>query len=169
MLTGVVQIVQLKPGDEDRYRSIRLRVLRDSPSAFSSTVTEEAKRPPVHWVARLANPTGAVFVAVGGGQDVGLIAVRAHHEFDQDAGISSVWVAPEFRSQNVGSALMESAIEWASVHGYGEVRLDVGRENLPAQRLYARMGFERTGRVSRMPPPRDHITEYEMIASLDRQ
>jgi hypothetical protein len=44
--------------------------------------------------------------------------------------------------------------------------LDVGDANLPARRLYERMGFTPTGVVGTMPPPRDHIAEHELVLAL---
>ncbi len=159
-------IERLGPGDVMRARDIRSRALADAPDAFWETHEEEKARPDGDWTARLAAPDAAIFVATIDGGDVGLIFGSPHHEHAGDAGLYSMWVSSSARGQGVGQALISAVIEWARGAGYTTLRLDVGDANLPAQRLYERIGFRATGVVGAMPPPRDHIAEHELAFEL---
>lgn len=52
-------------------------------------------------------------------------------------------VDPDAQGRGVGAALMRAALETALGWGAEALVLDTGRENLAAQRLYERLGFER--------------------------
>ena len=82
------------------------------------------------------------------------------------AGLYAVWVAPLARGCGAGDALMEAALAEAAEAGYARIVLDLGDYNEPAQALYARFGFEPTGRRSTLPPPRQHIAEHELPRAL---
>jgi len=161
-----VIVTRLGPDDVARARAIRRRALADAPDAFWETLEEENARPDSDWTARLAVPEAVTFVASLDGDDVGLVIGMPHHEHAEDAGLYSMWVAPAARGQGAGEALITSVIAWARAAACPTVRLDVGDANLPARRLYERMGFTPTGVVGTMPPPRDHIAEHELVLAL---
>ena len=48
----------------ERYRTARLRALREDPDAFSSTYEREVQFEPEEWVKRLQNPEAKTFVAI---------------------------------------------------------------------------------------------------------
>lgn len=148
----------------ERWRGLRLAALGDTPDAFGSTLAEERDQPPSFWQARL---TGAAItlVATLHGRDAG-ISVVAPSGAEGVAGLYSVWVAPFARGRKVGDALVRAAIEAATAAGYERIVLDVGDHNLPARRLYARWGFQPTGRRSALPPPRQAVTELELARAL---
>ncbi|MET0956845.1 MAG: GNAT family N-acetyltransferase [Cryobacterium sp.] len=52
-------------------------------------------------------------------------------------------VAPAARGRGIGEALVRAALHVAAEMGAGAVVLDTGSLNLPAQRLYERIGFQR--------------------------
>ena len=55
-------------------------------------------------------------------------------------------VAPDFRQQKLGSALMEEFLRWVSLHGAGGTWLEVRAGNHAAIALYRKYGFLETGR-----------------------
>ena len=55
--------------------------------------------------------------------------------------ITSVSVLRERTGQGIAAALMKHCIEHAAASGLRQVRLEVGRDNAPALRLYAARGF----------------------------
>jgi ribosomal protein S18 acetylase RimI-like enzyme len=160
-------VQRMHPDQFERVRAVRLRALRDAPDAFWTTADEEERTTPTQWRERLASPRSVTFVAVDNGDDVGLVVGAPHHADQGDAGLYSMWVAPEARRKRVGSALVAAVIHWARDSGYRTLRLDVADGNTAAVRLYQRMGFAPTGVVDHLPPPRDHITEHERAVSLD--
>jgi len=51
-------------------------------------------------------------------------------------------VAPEWRGQGIGEALMGAADAWAVAHGAARVILDLSAANDGARRFYERLGYE---------------------------
>ena len=160
-------IQRMGPGDAARVRAVRLRALRDAPDAYWTTADEEAQTTLDEWRDRLTRPDRATFVATLNGTDVGLVVGEPHYEDVADAGLYSMWVAPEVRGQGVGERLIHAVIGWARSEGYRCLRLEVADANPPAVALYERMGFTPTGRVDHLPPPREHITEHERVLRLE--
>lgn len=157
-------IQRLHPHEGPRLRSLRLRALRDAPEAFASTWAETASRPPESWTRQLREL--ATFVATRSGADLGMVRGGPDHDHPNTAWLLSMWVAPEARGQGIGEALIEALVRWARDAGYARVLLEVGDHNTPAIALYARMGFVANGEVSRLAPPREHVTEHQRVKVL---
>lgn len=159
-------IERIRPEGFQRARSLRLRALEDAPDAFWVTAEQEARTTAAEWRHRIARSDAATFVASRDGVDVGLVVGARHHDHEGDAGLYAMWVAPRARGSGVGSALIEAVVRWARAAGYRSLRLEVGDANDHALRLYERTGFQPTGRVGALPPPRQHITEHERALDL---
>ena len=56
-----------------------------------------------------------------------------------------LYFLPEFQGQGWGGQFIEVAIEHARNHSFKEMVLSVFSENIPAQKLYGRHGFEKIG------------------------
>ena len=59
--------------------------------------------------------------------------------------LDSVGVLPEFQGHGIGSALLRAMTAKAHSEGHADVALIVDESNPAAERLYARLGFERAG------------------------
>jgi ribosomal protein S18 acetylase RimI-like enzyme len=159
---------------EDRWgqvRALRLAALADAPDTFWATLEEEMDQPPSFWCSRLSDGRGCTLVAevpVGPGVPVGagLAVLAPAWERPDAAGLYSVWVAPWARGIGVADRLVEVAIEVARERGHQQLALEVGDHNVRAIHLYERHGFEPTGRRTALPPPRDHLTEHELLLDL---
>lgn len=57
--------------------------------------------------------------------------------------LNDLFVAPEARGRGVAAALLEHAREFARKTGASEMQLATAADNLPAQRLYERLGWKR--------------------------
>ena len=77
-----------------------------------------------------------------------------------------MWVSPNSRGKKIGVNLITNLIEWARSQQMKEVALDVGTSNYYAKTLYLNMGFQSTGETSKLPSPRSHICEEQMILTL---
>lgn len=159
-------IERIGPESWTRARGVRLRALQDAPDAFWSTTDGEARLAVPVWRRRLARSDAATFLAVRDGRDVGLAIGAPHHVHPTDAGLYSVWVAPEVRGSGLADRLILAVVDWARAAGHPRLRLDVADANLRAVGLYARLGFTPTGATSRFPPPREHVVEHERLLDL---
>ena len=159
-----MEIQVLGRGEGPRLRAIRLRALRDSPEAYSSTFDETAMRPPEAWVRQISEL--ATFVAVEAGRDIGLVRGGRDDELNDGAWLLSMWVAPEHRGKGVGEALIDAVVAWARSEGYTQLLLEVGDDNEPAIALYERKGFEPNGKTGSLPPPRQHVREHQRFLEL---
>ena len=157
-------IERLRAGDGERLRAIRLRSLRDSPDAFATTFADAATLGLEHWNRQPEQL--ATFIATERGTDLGLVR-GALPDHPQDAAyLVSMWVAPEGRRQGIGSALVDTVVQWARAEGMTRLLLDVSELNEPAIAFYTRKGFVPTGEVGALPPPREHVREIQMGMSL---
>jgi [ribosomal protein S18]-alanine N-acetyltransferase len=59
--------------------------------------------------------------------------------------INTIAVHPDVRRQGLASRLMEHLLAAAAIEGAERAILEVRRSNVPAQRLYERLGFRVTG------------------------
>jgi ribosomal protein S18 acetylase RimI-like enzyme len=87
-----------------------------------------------------------LWLAWDGARIAGHIDLRARPE--PGAGhrcLLGMGVHGDYRRQGLGEGLIETAAAWASAQGLAYIDLEVLTVNEPAQRLYARTGFTRTG------------------------
>lgn len=83
--------------------------------------------------------TGAAVVdAVGGHRFAGFVLFRSLGDF---AEILTVAVAPEYRRQGLGRMLLRHAVRKAREAGAERLLLEVQDGNLPAMRLYEKLGM----------------------------
>lgn len=159
MSTGRVRRAQAD--DWREYRSIRLAALRDSPGAFSSTLADAERLTDDDWRRRC--DAAACFLATVDGQPAGLVAGLVE---DGHAELVSMWVAPAHRGSGVASMLVEAVVGWAATAGHARIALWVTVDNLRAQRLYSRHGFESTGEIQPMREDTPDRLELRMARSV---
>lgn len=133
-------IERLGRGAGARWRSIRLRALREAPYAFGITVAEASTWPAARWEAQVLER--ATFVAVVDGRDMGVAGGAAHERTDVRE-LVGMWVDPAARGRGIGAQLIDSVATWAKESGASVLVLDVVEENAPAIALYERAGFLR--------------------------
>jgi ribosomal protein S18 acetylase RimI-like enzyme len=147
-------------------RRLRLRALRDAPDAFDSTHEREVAFPPEVWETRLASNTNAhfVFEAAEDGGPAGLVSVVRDHTDPTVAYLVGMWVDARLRGMGAADALVTEAIGWAERQPVAILRLHVTEGNVPAERLYLRHGFVKTG--DSFARERDGAVELEMERSV---
>ncbi|MFE1771293.1 GNAT family N-acetyltransferase [Streptomyces sp. NPDC059008] len=158
-----ITVRPLEPDDWALYRAVRLAALTDAPEAFGSTLGREQALTEDDWRERLAHRSQ--FVAEDGGEARGLVGVVPAGPGTAD--LVSMWVHRAARGRGAGDLLVREALRWAGDHGRPRVRLWVTEGNAHAERLYARHGFQRTGRVQ---PVRagSHEREFAMVRPAPR-
>lgn len=179
---GVIEVRAIRSHEWRRAKELRLRALADelAPIAFFETAEEAAERTDADWERRaLELSTDAEvadrrqFVAVDpGGRWVGSLSVAVQEigaplfgggVLDRNQGaVFGVWVEPTHRGTGLIDRLVEAATDWLAESGIERASLWVQRDNIPAQRAYARCGFTPSGRtvVDRIGP------ELEMVRAV---
>lgn len=67
---------------------------------------------------------------------------------DQVLAVHIFGVHPRFSGQGLGKKMMEGAVELAADRGLKAIRLDVLAGNLPAEKLYRKVGFQYAGSLN---------------------
>lgn len=130
-----MQIHQVTPDEWRLWRDIRLEALATDPAEFGSTLAREQEYEEQDWRKALVN--GVRLVALDDGP-VGMVAGAPEHE---GLHLYSMWVRSSHRGRGLGEALVREVLTWAAAEGWRLVRLRVWDDNLPARRLYGRLGF----------------------------
>src|SRR4051794_20236689 len=96
------------------FKSVRLRALRDSPSAFGSTYAKEAQLTGADWIERTVRwngERGAGFLAMDDEDDdndgtaCGIAGVSLDLDDPTRAHLVSMWTAPRRRQRGIGRLL----------------------------------------------------------------
>ena len=144
--------------DVDRWKTLRLRALLDSPSAFGSTHAQVSQWSDAEWLRRvdlLGGATQAGYLAHDGTADVGMAAGVLCEDDPTRAALISMWVAPAHRGRSVGRLLVTRVADWARSRDARTLCLTVTSNNATAVRFYERLGFTMTGRTE--PYPNDPV------------
>jgi hypothetical protein len=142
-------IRRLLPADAARFQALRLRGLREAPTAFGSSYEEECERPVSELAERIEkNTNGFILGAFDGDSLVGTVgmqreaALKRRHKMI----LWGMYVLPEARRGGVGRTLVDEALRQAfALPGLRQVVLGVNAANAPAVALYAGAGFTSFG------------------------
>lgn len=148
-----ILIRALTPHDGIVLKTMRLRALSDSPTAFGSTFARESQLTDEQWSQKAATWSGAdggrsaCCLAFDGPEPVGIAAgyVPPDEPDARLAWLVSMWVDPRRRRCGLGRRLIEFVEGWARRGGLTELRLEVTIGNDPAEQLYRAAGFQPTG------------------------
>ncbi len=147
-----VRIRELEERDAPSYRLLRLRALKEHPTAFSSSYEQQRDWPVEAFAERLRaahDSSGSFMLGCFDGQDlIGTVAfLREHGPRRMHGGvIASMHVAAEQQRKGHGRALLVAALDRArGIQGLSLVRLAVESTNEAARSLYASVGFETYG------------------------
>jgi RimJ/RimL family protein N-acetyltransferase len=120
--------------------------IRRCPKRRSASVRQSMRTgcPPLDIYARAASwKLDGFFVAVVGDQTIGSISVVASRHGFGEIGMA---VARTSRGRGVGSALLQTAVQWAREQGLHKLSLSVFPHNSAAIALYRKFGFVEEGR-----------------------
>lgn len=158
------RIIQLGSDQWRVLRQIRLEALEDTPDAFTATFDDELNLTESDWRSRLERDSSITFVAFAEKNlAVGLVVGS---DYDNQAGLFSMWVNSSYRGQGIAGDLVDSVIQWARNGGYLHLFLDVADTNTSAIALYEGKGFFATGAKGALPPPRQSVTEHQRVLVL---
>ena len=147
---------RVRPGDALTVRDLRLRALADAPFAFSSTLAAERRRSDAWWrqgalVRATSEHETTYLLESAAGAPLGLAGAYRHPERPEVVHVVSVWVDPSVRGRGAGRLLLAAVSEWARTLGARTLELWVTEGNVPARRLYERLGFAPAGPVQPLP------------------
>lgn len=166
MIMSTVEQLSLRLLNE--FQTVRLRALKEDPTAFGSTYAKESQFSQDDWLKRLTTwNEGRSICYLGMEQSTpcGIIAGYFDKNNPQIAYVASMWVAPTHRRTGLGTMLMTAVQRWAHDLGAGELRLMVTGGNATAVSFYEQIGFTFTGTSG--PYANDPaILEYEMVKYL---
>jgi ribosomal protein S18 acetylase RimI-like enzyme len=151
------------------FQAIRLAALKTDPLAFGSTYEREARFTFHDWIQRVNRwngETGIGYLAIDGSEPCGIAGGLLEESDRARAQLVSMWTAPAYRRQAVGSLLVNAVIAWARQRGAHTLTLTVTENNDRAIRFYERLGFATTGRTEPYPND-DRLRELEMALVLD--
>jgi RimJ/RimL family protein N-acetyltransferase len=151
-----MKITQIGPADWEKFRSVRLASLADSPSAFGSRYADWVDATVERWQSRLTDvplnflaEDEAKVIGVASGQPVG----------DDWVELMSMWVDPTVRGTGVASRLIHAVTGWAADQDL-RTYLMVRSDNIRARRAYERAGFVDAGIPEDWPA--DQPAEHRM-------
>ncbi len=160
----MVALHRITPLLSASYKTVRLRALQDTPSAFGSTYARESQFSEADWHTRAANlctPHSIGYLAYHQDEYCGIAAGFLDKGVPQNAELVSMWVAPDHRRTGTGRLLVNAIESWARLSAADTLRLMVTNNNLTAISFYECLGFTATGRTEPYPNDPD-LTEYEM-------
>jgi GNAT superfamily N-acetyltransferase len=146
-----MKVVRAGVDDLDQVREVRLRALAEAPYAFASTLERELGLTDADWRQRMARGPWWLARTSGSGSAVGLVAAMVDIDDPADRQLVGMWVDPSARGTPIAGLLVQSVLEWARADGADGVVLWVADGNERAERMYARMGFNRNGRRADLP------------------
>ena len=123
-------------------------MLRDDADFFSTRYDDMVREPDQtwrDWIAEAAvGDQKTLLVAEDDGRWVGVVGAFARVN-PLEVQLISMWVDPIARGRGVAGDLIRAVAGWALGRGSTRVVLFVQEANEPAQQLYERAGFRRTG------------------------
>jgi ribosomal protein S18 acetylase RimI-like enzyme len=141
---------QLTAEDAAVFQELRLRALREVPSAFASSVEEEEDLE-LHVISErlIPSPNHCVLGAFANDALIGITGVYRENlrNLSHKVVIWGMYVDGSHRGHGVGRLLLDEAIRFAmSISGVSLAKLTVNASNREATALYAAAGFTEFGR-----------------------
>ena len=143
-----IEIITATPDHWQSARNIRMEALLRAPEAYSGTYAEAAARSEDEWRAWLSRPGLTMLLAQTAQRPVGIVGgLRGDALEDHSVGwVVSMYVSADYRQQGVGRRLLQTLLDdLARDARLTRVRLNVATSQIPAQRLYASLGFVPVG------------------------
>lgn len=127
-------------GDWQLLKQIRLAALQDTPTAFGVSYQTAAADSDAQWQARAAGERARFWLALDGGNPVGLVGAGFRDPSRYE--LIAMWVEPAARGKGVADELVAAVKACAVELGLEALFLEVAPENTRAVQFYLRHGFE---------------------------
>jgi len=156
----IIKTFTLKDGRKAIVRTPRWEDLDDLMDFINSLVREEApilrekevsRIEEAEWLAErlvsLEKNEIIHFVTEVDGKVVASAEITKRRGHQKHVGVLGIAVKSGYRRFGIATKLIEALLEEAKKHGLKVIILDVYEKNLPALKLYKRMGFKEVGRI----------------------
>ena len=155
----------LRVEDVDEFRRVRLDALRLHPEAFLASYEDECVLDRAQFVERLTAAGLTRFGAFAHEEMVGLVGLQVPSgaKVRHKAHLFSMYVADGHRNNGLADRLVQAVIDAARQAGALLLHLTVTAGNVPAQRLYSRMGFQVYGVERRAIQVGDRFYDEELM------
>jgi GNAT superfamily N-acetyltransferase len=151
--------------DWERYRSVRLVALQESPDAFVASYEEESAQDEEFWRARMQRSTR--LLAERDGEAVGIASVGpADGDQPEAAQLFGLWVHPEARGTGVATELVRAGARAAADDGKRQLLYWVGTDNGRAVAFASGFGFRPTAHRRPMRVVSEDDGEEELAMTL---
>ncbi len=165
----MVEIRALLPPDWRLIRDVRLRSLRQSPEAFTSTYAREAAFDESTWRDRATSCQW--FAAVEDGGAIGVAGgVDGWSDDPERRELVGMWVAPAHRGRGISRKLLGAVSDWARSEGATVLSLGVRTTNPDARAAYLHMGLRPAGTVANVgddPDDSIQVMEWQLTPPSD--
>ena len=158
-----IHLRQLDLRDLNAALELRYEAIRDSPTAFISTLEETKISSPAQYPATLdpKNEEDVMFGLFDGDTLIGsaFLGREKKKKRRHVAWIQGVYLKPEYRGNGYGKMLIQCVIDHArAIEGLDHLQLSVESSNLAARSTYASLGFVFWGRE--LGAAKEHGKEY---------
>lgn len=137
----IYSLRRLHEADADAYRDLRLAGLASDPASFGASFEEESGQP-LSWFAERLESHDVFGGWAADGALMGVVGLLVPHaaKLRHKGVLWGMFVRSEARGTGLAAALVERAIEHVGDR-VEAIRLTVVATNIPAIRLYTRLGF----------------------------
>ncbi|MFC5049115.1 GNAT family N-acetyltransferase [Rubritalea spongiae] len=137
-------IKRVSKGESQLYKTLRLKALKDSPSAFGATYEDAVLRSDQSWQdqsdAAAEGSDKAIFL-INEPSISGMAAIYREEEGSSIGQLFQMWVSPEARGSNTAKDILQYALSWAEEHRYSKILAEVTKGNTRALKFYKKFGF----------------------------
>lgn len=166
-MSAGTSIKKLTQSEGGAYRALMLRGYSEHDAAFTSTFEERAGKPVEWWTRRLQDPTTVTLGAFDISESlIGTLRLEAYQRVRERHKIqlTAMYVMRDHAGKGVGRRLLDAALaETRKLSGIELINLTVTADNLPAVRLYSKLGFQTFGRETRaVKSPNAYLDKLHM-------
>jgi len=144
-----MEIEELKQGELELCKTLRLSALKDAPGAFAETYLDAINESNDYWqniLEALTPPNQSrMFIARDSGQNLGSVFALLDTQSNSAGRIGGMWVDSSYRKTGIGTALFFAVKTWAHDLALNGISLWVDDSKQGPKDFYLKLGFKESG------------------------